>query len=110
MTGLVTLHAFAPTLDLALRLHHDTEHVFVVSGNLDRDKRFETTARQELKSYESRLDINYLTDLTSEELTVKARTLPPRSIILFVSHHSQNAQGKLVESFEHVALLSQSAR
>jgi PAS domain S-box-containing protein len=110
MTGLVTLHAFTQTLDLALRLHPDTQHVFVVSGNLERDKRFETTARQELKAYESRLDVSYLTDLTPEELTVRAKTLPPRSIILFVSHHSQNAQGKTLESFDHVALLSQSAR
>lgn len=110
MTGLVTLHAFTQTLDLALRLHPDTEHVFVVSGNLDHDKRFETTARQELKTYESHLDISYLTDLTPEELTAKARALPPRSIILFVSHHSQNAQGKISESFDNVALLSQSAR
>ena len=110
MTGLVMLHDFTQTLDLALRLHRDTEHVFVVSGNLEHDKRYETTARQEFKSYESRLDITYLTDLTPEELTVKARTLPPRSIILFVSQHSQNAQGKTLESFDHVALLSQSAR
>ena len=110
MTGLVTLHDFTQTHELALRLHRDTEHVFVVSGNLEHDKRYETTARQEFKSYESRLDITYLTDLTPEELTVKARTLPPRSIILFVSQHSQNAQGKTLESFDHVALLSQSAR
>jgi PAS domain S-box-containing protein len=109
VTGLVTLHAFTQTLDLALRLHRDTEHVFVVSGNLNHDKRFETTARQELKGYENRLDISYLTDLTPEELTAKARTLPPRSVILFLSQHSQNAQGKILESFDHVALLSQSS-
>ena len=109
MTGLVTLHEFTRTLDLALRLHRDTEHVFVVSGDLEHDKRYETTARQELKSYESRLDITYLTDLTPEELAAKAKALPPRSIILFVTQHSQNAQGKMLESFDHVALLSQSA-
>ena len=110
MTGIITLHAFTQTLDVALRLQSDTEHVFVVSGNLERDKRYETTARQEFKSYEGRLDISYLTDLPPEELTAKARTLPARSIILFVTQHSQNAQGKRLESFDHVSLLSQSAR
>jgi PAS domain S-box-containing protein len=110
ITGLVTLHAFTQTVDLALRLHPNVEHVFVVSGNLERDKRFETAARQELKSYESHLDVTYLTDLAPDELTAKAKTLPPRSIILFVSDHSQNEQGKTLESMDNLALLSHSAR
>lgn len=110
MTGIITLNTYVQTLDLALRLHPGTQEVFVVSGDTEHDKRFETAARQELKSYDGRLNISYLTDLTPEELTVKAKSLPPRSIILFVFQRSVNAQGKTLETFDNVALLSQAAR
>src|SRR5262245_58050203 len=66
--GLVNITAHRRTLDLALRLHPDTEQVFVVSGTLEHNKRLEALAREELQGYEDRVRITYLTDLPPREL------------------------------------------
>src|SRR6185295_16820359 len=78
MTGIVNLNAYSKNLDLALRLHPRTEQVFVISGTLERDKRFEILAREELARYENRIPITYLTDLTPDELIEQMKRLPER--------------------------------
>jgi hypothetical protein len=44
------------------------EQVFVISGTLEHDKRLETAARRDLKGYEGKVQITYLTDLSLEDL------------------------------------------
>ena len=66
LTGIIHVDTHKQTLDLALRLHPGTEQVFIISGTLERDKRFETRAREELQGYEGRVGITYLTDLPLE--------------------------------------------
>src|SRR5262245_32710337 len=90
VTGIVNINTHRKTLDLALELHPGTERVFVVSGTLQRDKKFETLARQELQAYESRVQITYLTDLQPDELIAKLQSRPRRSIVFYVWQQSQN--------------------
>src|SRR6185312_8048516 len=52
VTGIIRANTYRKTLDLALTLHPGTEDLFVISGTPERDKRFETVARQELAGYE----------------------------------------------------------
>jgi PAS domain S-box-containing protein len=109
MTGLININTHAQTLGLALDLHPDTEQVFVISGTLQHDKKFENLARLELQSVEGRLRINYLTDLSPNDLVTAARHFPPRSIVLYIWQQAVNEQGKLLESqdvFELVAKAS----
>ncbi|HEU4387180.1 MAG TPA: ABC transporter substrate binding protein, partial [Blastocatellia bacterium] len=106
LTGIVNIRTHKETLDLALKLHPGTEEVFVISGTLERDKRFETLARGELQGYESRVGITYLTDLEPDELSQRVKSLPKRSIVLYVWQQAHGEHGTIIESraiFERVA-------
>lgn len=108
MTGLITHHSHKETLDLALKLHPDTRQVFVVSGSLERDKRHETVARERLQGYEGEIAITYLTDLTPKELASEMKSLPERSIVLYVWQQAYNEQGKLLETPDILSLITAS--
>jgi len=99
-TGVVFVNSYRKTLDLAVKLHPRTERVFIVSGTPGREKSFEQMARSQLRGYESKAAIIYLTDLTLEELMVRIKHLPERSIVLYVWQQARNGQGKLLESGE----------
>jgi PAS domain S-box-containing protein len=108
VTGIICYTTHRKTLDLALRLHPNTEQVFVISGTLERDKKFEKQAQEELQGYESRVKLTYLTDLAPDELIVKTKSLPERSIVLYVWQQSQSEQGKVLESADILALIAKS--
>ncbi|HZN05306.1 MAG TPA: ABC transporter substrate binding protein [Pyrinomonadaceae bacterium] len=100
MTGIVVQTTHRETLDLALKLHPDTQQLFVISGSLEHDHRYEATARQELAPYENRVHITYLTDLPLNELITTTQKLPPRSIGLYVWQKTRDDQGRILETFE----------
>jgi PAS domain S-box-containing protein len=106
LTGVINLSAHKKTVDLALRLHPETKEVFVVSGTLEHDKKFETLAREQLQGYERRVRISYLTDNSPDELIAKVKTLPERSILLYVWQQAETDQGKVLESFEILSLIA----
>jgi PAS domain S-box-containing protein len=110
LTGVIDVNTHRKTLDLALSLHPNTEQVFVISGTLQHDKKFEAVAREELRGYEGKIRVTYLTDLAQDELVAKMKKLPERSIVLYVWQQSQNEQGKVIESSDTFALIAQSAR
>src|SRR5215813_12036614 len=83
MTGIINHQSYKENVELALRLHPDTENVFVVSGSLEHDKRHEIPARQDLQGYESRVRITYLTDLSLSGLTSTMKSLPKHSVVLY---------------------------
>ena len=100
MTGIIHQSTYRETMDLALRLHPDTNQVFVISGTREQDKRFESVARTELAPFENRVQINYLTDLSLQELIAKTSSLPPRSIALYIWQQTTDERGKLLETYE----------
>src|SRR5436190_22310678 len=55
-------------------------------------------AREDLHDFPNRIKINYLTDLSPEELIAKTSTLPDHSIILYAWQQVRNSQGKLLET------------
>jgi signal transduction histidine kinase len=75
----------AKTLDAALRLLPETRQVFVIAGQSKYDRGITALVRAGLKSYESRLDVTYLTDLAMPELQDRLRHLPSRAIVLYLS-------------------------
>ena len=105
-TGLNYKSFSRETLELALRLRPQTTQVFVISGSPQRDRRFETAARQEFSALENRVAITYLTDLPLNELIAKTKSLPPDSVILFIWQQALNEQGRLLESYEVVGQIS----
>jgi signal transduction histidine kinase len=98
-TGIHYKNAYRETVDLALRLHPGTNHIFVVSGTTQQDRRFEKAAQQELSGFET-AEITYLTDLPWNELVARTSSLPPHSVILYIWQQSLNEQGKLMETYE----------
>jgi signal transduction histidine kinase len=83
----------AKTLDAALHLLPDTRQVFVVAGQSRYDRGLTALVKAGLSSYETRLDITYLTDLLLNELQERLRHLPSHSIVVYVSFF-KDAQGR----------------
>jgi signal transduction histidine kinase len=73
-----------PTLDVALRLHPDTQRVVVIAGAAKTDAFWENEARQAFQSYEHKLDLVYLTGLPVDDLLQEVSDLPAGSIILYL--------------------------
>jgi len=83
--GVLLKREFAPTLELALRLHPQTKHVAVVAGTSEFDIRLLEQAKEEFHAYENRLTFMYLTSLPLQELLVELTKLPPQTIVLFTT-------------------------
>jgi PAS domain S-box-containing protein len=107
LTGIVLGGGYRKTLDLALRLHPATKQVFIISGTLNHDKTYETLCQKELQGLDSAISINYLTDLSVDELIFKTKRLPERSVVLYIWQQSQNA-GQLLESEDVLAAIAPS--
>ena len=73
------------SVGLALGLQPRTKHVFVVTGASQYDRTSLAGARVQFQALEKRLDFTYLTGLPIVELKRTVATLPPDSIIYFVS-------------------------
>src|SRR5262245_50494734 len=101
-TGLVNTLHFGPSLDLALALQPDLEHVYVVSGATPADKGFENQARTEFRRFEGRVEFIYLSGLLAKDLEERIKTLPPHSAVYYVVV-SQDAAG---ENFQQMPYLS----
>ena len=57
-------------------------------------------AREELREFEGRIKINYLTDLSPNELIARTANLPDRSLVLYAWQQARDDQGKVWESGE----------
>ncbi len=109
MTGIIHQSTYRETVELALKLHPDTNQLFVISGSPDHDKRFESIARTELAPFENRIKVTYLTDLSLQELTAKTAGLPSKSVALYVWQQAPDENGKLLETYEVLARIAPTA-
>ena len=109
LTGITHSFNYKHTLDLVLRLQPDTTQVFFVSGTLEHDKRYEEFAREELQGYGNKVSISYLTDLSPKELIERTKTLPKRSVIIYVYQQWQDEQGKVLETSDIQSVVTKSA-
>jgi len=80
------------TLEVALKLHPDIAHVYVVGGTSNFDRNLEAIFKEHLRSYESKLEISYLIDLDMPGLLERLKNLPAHSIVL-LTHMGQDAVG-----------------
>jgi signal transduction histidine kinase len=85
-TGVENDMAPAKTLEIALRLLPDTEHVVVVNGGIANfDKQQLTSIKQQLKAFTDHLDITYLTGLAMPDLLERLRHLPSHTLVLLTT-------------------------
>jgi PAS domain S-box-containing protein len=99
---------YRKTVELALRLHPASEHVFIVSNSLPTGPSWERLVRADLEGFQSRADITYLTDFRLEELTARLKTLPRRSVVLYVWQRAVNRQGVLLNTHDLLSFLAPS--
>ena len=90
--GYVNDLAPAATLETAVRMRPDTKNIVVVGGTSYIDAQIENTVKEQLRPYESRFDISYLTNLTMPDLLERLHHLPDHTIVLHTSL-SRDAQG-----------------
>ena len=83
-TGVTTGRDLASSIAFALTLQPEVRNVFVVSGADLRDREFETAARAQLRPFELRVAIAYLSGLTTEQLKSRLSHLPPLSIVYYL--------------------------
>jgi hypothetical protein len=108
LVGVVVDNVYQKTLDMALKLHPRTEQVFIITGTPQRERRLEAEVREDLKKFEGRVGLTFLTDLPLDGLIARVKGTPERSIILYI-RHSQDEPGKTLNPSDILALVAQSA-
>jgi signal transduction histidine kinase len=83
--GVLIKREFAPTLELALRLHPATERVVVVSGTSDFDEELLAQAQVDFRPYENRVSFSYLSKLPLEQILAQLSQLSSEDIVLFIT-------------------------
>jgi signal transduction histidine kinase len=79
------------TLDIALRLQPTTRRVFVIAGASPFDTYWEGVARRAFRSYENRVQFEYLSGLSLDELLKRVSHLPDHSVIQYLHVYEDGA-------------------
>jgi PAS domain S-box-containing protein len=82
----------ARTVELALRLHPDTQHLVVLGAQSGDDGEFERAARAQLDAFRTRLAITYLGNMPEEQLLDRVSRLPANSLLLVLQFAPRNVQ------------------
>jgi PAS domain S-box-containing protein len=85
VSGILVKRSFSPTVEIALGLHPDTQHIVVVAGTSEFDTRLLQEAKKQLRPYEDRIAFTYLSQLSLPQLLSEVSKLPPRTIVLFTT-------------------------
>ncbi len=94
VTGIWLSTDWAGTLDAALRLQPDTRHVVLISGTSFIDRVWQATAKRQLGDrYQGRVAIDYVTDLSVEQVLQRVAKLSKGTIVLFGAF-SRDATGQ----------------
>jgi signal transduction histidine kinase len=109
-TGVVAPLNLSGSLRLALALQPDLRRVFVVSATDDSNRGYEVEARAQFRSFEDRVDLTFLSDLSKKDLEAKLATLPEHSIVYFLtfSRHGADESFRPIEYLERIVAVANS--
>jgi signal transduction histidine kinase/ABC-type uncharacterized transport system substrate-binding protein len=99
----------AKTIDVALRLQPGTKRVVVVGGVAPFDRGVESVVKAALRSYESRLTFEYLTDLDMPTLLGRLKHLPENSIVFYTSLSSDAKGQGFLNASQSAPMVAQAA-
>src|SRR4029453_967573 len=105
VTGVVADPAFRKTGAAALSLHPGTRQVLVIVGTPERDQKLEGDVRAELDDVESRVAIQYLSDLSLSDLMNGIKSAPPQSLIFYV-RQSYDEPGNALDPYDMLGLVA----
>ena len=86
-TGLFQERNFTGTVALIEKLQPDARTVFVIAGAAAGDKAYEDAMRSQMQSFNSRLKVDYLSGLATDELERRLARLPERSAVSLSARH-----------------------
>ncbi|WP_047496934.1 ATP-binding protein [Terriglobus sp. TAA 43] len=89
-TGVYGFFRFAPTLDLALQLQPDVQHVFYIGGGASGEIARRSIAQNEFRPYMGRLDFTYINGLPLPQLLNRLSGLPPHSVVIYTTFFKDN--------------------
>ncbi|WP_158751725.1 PAS domain-containing protein [Acidobacterium sp. S8] len=90
-TGVESDFSAAQTLQIALKFQPGTEHVVVLGGVSDMDKRLQALLKQQIKGLTDHLEITYMTDVAVPELPERLKHLPRHTLVLLLTYGSDAA-------------------
>jgi PAS domain S-box-containing protein len=71
------------TLEIALKMFPQARKVVFVTGTADGDRRFENEAKRLFEPWRDKLEFQYTSDLSVEEIVTLVSSLPPQSIVIY---------------------------
>lgn len=99
MTGVWGEISYAANLELALTIHPQATRVIVLSGVGEWDTYWLSIVQDELRAFDGRIEISYLTGLTISEQKKALSELPLETIVLFVSS-TRDREGNIPGNLE----------
>ena len=108
VTGVLVKREFKATLDLALRLHPGTRQVTFIAGTTPFNQFWLERARAELREYEGRVKMVYLSNLPIEAIRDEVARPPEHSIVLYM-HVFRDGAGKSFSPNEALSLIAERA-
>ena len=97
------------TLNAALKLQPDTKHVVVVGGAGTFDRYVEDIVKNGLRTYESKLEFTYLTDLEMPALLERLKHLPSNTIVFHTSIMQDAAGARFIDAAQSVPMVASAA-
>jgi len=97
------------TLNLALRLHPHTRHLYVVNEMTETGRTVHDELVKVLPAYRDRIDTTFLEDLPMAQILATLRSLPPESLV-FYSFFSHDRDGRYFEYNESAAAIAAASR
>jgi signal transduction histidine kinase len=108
VTGVLARRDYAPSVELALSLQPNTRNIYVVGGTSAFDVKLQTIARRDLAPLEGQRRITWLTTLGMQDLLKTVATLPPDSVILYLTIFA-DAAGRTVSPYDALSLVTKAA-
>jgi PAS domain S-box-containing protein len=96
------------TLKAALTMFPKTKRVFIVVGSGKDEFRWEQNTRRQLASWQDKVEFEYSSNLTYEEMLNRVASLPPETIVLYIALFSDKT-GRAFVPAEVVRSVSQKA-
>lgn len=90
VTGVMEPLYFVKTVDLALALQPNTKKVVLIAGSSTRDKSLAWTAREQIKPYQDRLQVEYWEGPTPEEAKELLQGLSADTIVCYLVEYSDH--------------------
>lgn len=108
ITGVASTDEPARTLDLALRLQPDTQHVAIVVDASPAVQYWQEELKRDFLPYQQRVDITYLTALPMDDLLRQVSALPAHTVLLS-TFYFEDGKGQFFAPEEALDLITHSA-